>query len=60
VKQRKRREARKAENVVDGKEEHDESIFVSPVDINLTGDPETDKKVKNIKKVHLYMIFFRS
>ena len=59
VKQRKRREARKAKNVADAKE-HDESTFVSPVDIKLTGDPETDKKVKNIKKVHLYLIFFRS
>ncbi|CAG9854846.1 unnamed protein product [Phyllotreta striolata] len=48
LKQKKKREAKKAKKQ-DGEEDKGPSV-VSSVSITLTGDPEVDKKLKNIKK----------
>lgn len=51
MKNKKKREAKKAAKKDEG--ESVGPIIKSNVQINLTGDPETDKKLKNIKKVLL-------
>ncbi|CAH1959555.1 unnamed protein product [Acanthoscelides obtectus] len=48
IKNKKKREAKKAKKQEEGIEE--EPKIVSKVTINLTGDPEADKKLKSIKK----------
>ncbi|RZC34495.1 eukaryotic translation initiation factor 2A, partial [Asbolus verrucosus] len=51
IKQKKKREARKAKKLEgDDNKETSSPAIVSHVQINLTGDPEKDKKLKNIKK----------
>jgi translation initiation factor 2A len=52
LKQKKKREAKKAKKLEEGDDSKEISgpTVVSAVQINLTGDPEKDKKLKNIKK----------
>ncbi|GJQ85744.1 hypothetical protein Trydic_g12149 [Trypoxylus dichotomus] len=50
LKLKKKREARKARKAEEGSDEQDSSPVVTSVKVNLTGDPEKDKKIKNIKK----------
>ncbi|XP_044266198.1 eukaryotic translation initiation factor 2A [Tribolium madens] len=51
LKQKKKREAKKAKKLEAGEDNREVSApVVSSVQINLTGDPEKDKKLKNIKK----------
>lgn len=53
IKQRKKREARKARKTEEGDVPPATPAApstVSQVEVNLTGDPEKDKKIKNIKK----------
>lgn len=50
LKQKKKREAKKAKKLEGGEEEAKGPVVASSVQINLTGDPELDKKLKNIKK----------
>ncbi|KAF7269965.1 eukaryotic translation initiation factor 2A [Rhynchophorus ferrugineus] len=51
LKNKKKREAKKAKQAEDGEVvEEQSSPVVSSVKIVLTGDPEVDKKLKNIKK----------
>lgn len=49
LKNKKKREAKKAKQGEDG-EEQQSAPLVSSVKVELTGDPEIDKKLKNIKK----------
>ncbi|KAK9890495.1 hypothetical protein WA026_010576 [Henosepilachna vigintioctopunctata] len=49
LKQKKKREAKKAKKL-DGENEKESSGIVSSIELILTGDPEKDKKLKNIKK----------
>lgn len=51
LKQKKKREAKKAKKLEGTEEETKGPAVVSSVQIALTGDPELDKKLKNIKKV---------
>lgn len=51
LKQKKKREARKARKAEEGSDDQDHSPTVATVKVDLTGDPEKDKKIKNIKKV---------
>lgn len=53
LKQKKKREARKAKKLTKGGNEEDEQkgpAVVSNVQVNLTGDPNVDKKLRAIKK----------
>ncbi|CAG9840542.1 unnamed protein product [Diabrotica balteata] len=51
LKQKKKREAKKAKKLEEVNEDEPKTpAVVSSVKINLTGDPELDKKLKNIKK----------
>ncbi|KAK9754402.1 Eukaryotic translation initiation factor eIF2A [Popillia japonica] len=50
LKQKKKREARKARKAEEGSDDQDHSPTVATVKVDLTGDPEKDKKIKNIKK----------
>ncbi|XP_050517421.1 eukaryotic translation initiation factor 2A [Diabrotica virgifera virgifera] len=51
LKQKKKREAKKAKKLEEVNEDEPKTpAAVSSVKINLTGDPELDKKLKNIKK----------
>lgn len=56
LKQKKKREARKAKKQEEGDESpvNNAPAVVSNVKVTLTGDPEKDKKIKNIKKVGLF------
>lgn len=76
MKSKKKREAKKAKQNEEGDGEKKESStpIVSSVKITLSGDPEVDKKLKNIKKVSvlkkllqilnstgfLFLFFFRN
>lgn len=52
LKSKKKREAKKAkQNEEDGEKKESSTPIVSSVKITLSGDPEVDKKLKNIKKV---------
>lgn len=56
LKQKKKREAKKAKKQEEGCGYHsdyetNENKVKSNIEITLTGDPEKDKKIKNIKKV---------
>lgn len=53
IKQKKKREAKKAKKAEGNEKEANTTPFVSSIKINLTGDPEIDKKLKTIKKVNL-------
>lgn len=54
MKNKKKRDAKKAKKLEEGEEHPKSPSVLSSVTINLTGDPEHDKKLKNIKKVYLY------
>lgn len=60
MKQKKKREARKAkknETNSEGHSDNDGEGDVKPkpgIIVNLTGDPEKDKKIKNLKKVFIF------
>lgn len=47
MKQKKKREARKARKAEEG---GDDEVSVPKIEVNLTGDPDKDKKIKNLKK----------
>lgn len=51
LKNKKKREARKAKKLEEVNEDEPKEAVVSTVKVNLTGDPELDKKLKAIKKV---------
>lgn len=59
MKNKKKRDAKKAKQNEDGDGDVKESStpVISNVKIDLTGDPEVDKKLKNIKKVEKLIIF---
>ncbi|KAJ8968560.1 hypothetical protein NQ314_002224 [Rhamnusium bicolor] len=52
MKQKKKRDAKKAKKLEESTEDETNKgpAAVSSVKINLTGDPEQDKKLRNIKK----------
>nr|CAH7758227.1 unnamed protein product [Callosobruchus chinensis] len=51
IKNKKKREAKKAKKQEEGVENREEEPkFVSSITVSVTGDPEVDKKLKNIKK----------
>lgn len=51
LKNKKKREAKKAKKLDEVEENVKTPPVVSSVKVNLTGDPEHDKKLRNIKKV---------
>lgn len=53
LKNKKKREAKKAKKTEEVEEIVKGPAVVSSVTVSLTGDPEQDKKLKNIKKVGL-------
>lgn len=59
MKNKKKRDAKKAKQNEDGDGDVKETStpVISNVKIDLTGDPEVDKKLKNIKKVEMLIIF---
>lgn len=59
LKNKKKRDAKKAKQNEDGDGDDKETStpVVSNVKIDLTGDPEVDKKLKNIKKVKMLTMF---
>ncbi|XP_022903675.2 eukaryotic translation initiation factor 2A [Onthophagus taurus] len=48
LKQKKKREARKARKAEEAGD--DDVLQIAKIEVNLTGDPDKDKKIKNLKK----------
>lgn len=56
LKQKKKREAKKAKKLEGDNQESAQIPIVSSVEIKLTGDVEKDKKLKALKKVSFFVL----